>query len=316
MGNTSRWNPTDWSNYSKTTSAKTVHAIFTSKDMHKDLDPRGVVCRESRDSVINPQSNAIIVGVDVTGSMGMISEYMVKTGLGILFKEILDRKPVSDPHLMVMAIGDANCDRAPLQVSQFECDMKITEQTEKVFLEGNGGGNDSESYHLPLYFAANHTSIDCFEKRGKKGYLFTIGDELTPPTLTKEQIIRVCGDEPSRGFTYEELLESAERMYEVFHIIVAEGNCARRRMDDVKASWNKVLGQRAVVLTDHKALAEVIVSLIQVTEGADRDTVVASWSGSTAMAVSTATKDLVTRVKDSDITILGGDGSSNKVVMF
>ena len=32
------------------------------------------------------------------------------------------------------------------------------------------------------------TSIDCFEKRGKKGYLFTIGDEQLPPTLTKAQI--------------------------------------------------------------------------------------------------------------------------------
>jgi len=305
----SRSSASDWRAYSATASAKPAAAIFTAKKTDSDLSPKGVICRESRDSDANPQSTAIIVGVDVTGSMGMIAEYFVKTGLGILFNEILDRKPVTDPHLMVMAIGDANCDNAPLQVSQFEADTKIGNWVEKIFVEGNGGGNDSESYHFPLYFAANHTSIDCFEKRGKKGYIFTIGDEFVPPVLTKEQISRFCGDEVSRGYTYEELLESVERMYDVFHIIVAEGNCARRQLDAVKAKWQEVLGQRAIVLTDYKSLSEVIVSLIQVNEGADRDTVVASWSGTTAMAVSTATQDMVSGSKDVGTSVA-------KVVMF
>ena len=39
-----------------------------------------------------------------------------------------------------------------------------------------------------VYFAAMHTKIDSFIKRGKKGYLFTIGDEPVPGDLTKEQI--------------------------------------------------------------------------------------------------------------------------------
>lgn len=313
----SRSTSADWRSYSSTVSAKSAAAIFTSKTTHNDLNPKGVVCRESRDSDANPQSTAIIVGVDVTGSMGMIAEYMVKTGLGVLFNEILDRKPVTDPHLMVMAIGDANCDTAPLQVSQFEADTKIGNWLEKIYVEGNGGGNDSESYHFPLYFAANHTSIDCFEKRGKKGYIFTIGDEFTPPTLTKEQIQRFCGDEVSRGYTYEELLASAERMYDVFHIIVAEGNCARRQLGAVQQKWRDVLGQRAVNLTDYKALSEVIVSLIQVNEGADKDAVIGSWSGTTAVAVSNATKDLTPRAGGSSLSSsTGGSSATPKVVML
>ena len=34
-----------------------------------------------------------------------------------------------------------------------------------------------ESYELALYFAAYKTSCDAWEKRQKKGYLFTLGDE-------------------------------------------------------------------------------------------------------------------------------------------
>jgi hypothetical protein len=89
---------------------------------------------------------------------------------------------------MFMAIGDANCDKAPLQVSQFEADKRIIDQLTQIYLEHSGGGNDFESYNLPWYFAANHTVHDSMEKRGKRGYLFTVGDEETPQDLTRDQI--------------------------------------------------------------------------------------------------------------------------------
>jgi len=166
-------------------SQKSTAQIFTSYDLHEDLDPKGTN-RESRDSDENPESTAIIIGCDVTGSMGFIAENLIREGLGVLFEEIYDRKPVSDPHIMVSAIGDVDSDRVPLQVGQFEADLKITEDLEKVYVEGNGGGNNKESYDLPYYYAAYHTSIDCFEKRNKKGYIFTIGDEL-PPSYTDKR---------------------------------------------------------------------------------------------------------------------------------
>ena len=302
---TSRWSSSDWDGYATKTASKPTAAIFTSSAMKDDLNPKGIVVRESRDSVANPNSTALIVAVDVSGSMGIIAEYLVRTGLGILFQEVLDRKPISDPHLMVMAVGDAIYDRAPLQVSQFEADITITQWLEKIFVEGGGGGNNSESYHLPLYFAANHTSIDCFEKRGKKGYLFTIGDEYTPPALTRDQIKEITGDTSQTDLTYQELLDAASRMYDVYHIIIAEGNCARSQLDRVTKSWRDVLGQRAIVLSDYKKLSEVIVSLIQLNEGEDHATVVSSWSGDTSLVVGSATKDVASTYRGSVTPVAG-----------
>ena len=71
---------------------------------------------------------------DVTGSMGMIADALARKGLGTMVEEILARKPVSDPHIMCMGIGDVLYDRAPLQVTQFEADIRIAEQLEKLWL--------------------------------------------------------------------------------------------------------------------------------------------------------------------------------------
>src|SRR5258706_8080797 len=71
------------------------------------------------------------------------------------------------PQILIGAIGDATCDTAPLQVGQFESGIEIEEDLGKLFLEGGGGGQVTESYELAMYFMARHTSIDCHEKRGK-----------------------------------------------------------------------------------------------------------------------------------------------------
>jgi hypothetical protein len=291
----SRWSSSSWSSYSATTSTKPAAAIFTSKKLNEDLDPTKITVRESRDSDLNPNSTAIIVGVDVTGSMGMLSDYFVKTGLGILFEEILDRKPVTDPHLMVMGIGDIEWDRAPIQMSQFESDITITKWLEKIYIEQGGGGNNFESYDLPYYMAANKTSIDCFEKRGKKGYLFTLGDENPPSKTSRRLINEYIGDTPQEDVDFKTLIDQTSKMYNCYHIIVAEGSYARRRLDDVKSAWAALLGQNVIVLTDHKKLSEVIVSIIQVNEGIDADIVAKSWSGDTSLVVKTAVSGLTAK---------------------
>ena len=293
MGN-GRWDPAAYTAYTKTTVNATTAQVFAQSGMHASLDPRGVNMRESRDSADNPQSTPIIVNLDVTGSMGMIADAIAREGLGTLFQEILDRKPVRDPHIMFMANGDVKSDRAPLQVSQFEADPRIIEQLTNIYLEGNGGGNDTESYNLPWYFAAYHTVSDSFQKREKKGYLFTIGDEDAPDDLTIDEIEKVMGYRPEVALTNKELLELVQRQYHVFHLMVEQGSHLRGgyNTDRVRRGWQDLLGERVILLKDYKKLSEVVVSLIEVTEGRDAKDVIASWDGTTAVTVAAAISNL------------------------
>ena len=137
-----RWSDSDWKSYTKVNNyaSKSIDEIFTKRSISDDLNPFGKI-RESRDSADNPKSTAIVVGLDVTGSMGVVLDAMARKGLNTLVNEIYNRKPVCDPHVMCLGIGDVECDRAPIQATQFEADIRIAEQLEKMFLERGGGGN-------------------------------------------------------------------------------------------------------------------------------------------------------------------------------
>lgn len=263
------FNAAAYRSFASTTTGKSTDEIYSSRKIHKNLDPKGVKLRESRDSSDNPNSTPVIVAIDVTGSMGIIADVIVRSGLGVIFTNILDKKPITNPHLMFMGVGDANCDSAPLQVSQFEADNRIVEQLTQIYIEHGGGGNNFESYNLPWYFAANHTEHDSYVKRAKRGYLFTIGDEEVPKPLKREQIKQFIGEAVEADLSSEELLESVQRTYDVFHIMIAEGSHAKSYPERVRDSWTKLMGQKAVWLKDYTKLAETIVSIIQVSEGED-----------------------------------------------
>lgn len=248
--------------------AKSVHQVFTQRTVHGDLDPRKIVLRESCDSEDSPESFPIIIGLDVTGSMGYIAKDMVATQLGTLMEGILDEPSIKYPHMMFMAVGDAECDNVPLQVSQFEADIRIAQQLTNIFVESGGGGNDTESYDLPWYFAATKTKIDSFDKRGKKGYIFTIGDEMPPKGVTSRGLVTTFGTSfQESSYTSEQLLDMAQEKYHVFHIIVEEGSFARRALNRVVPAWKKLLGKRALCLKDYTKLSDVILAAIRVNEG-------------------------------------------------
>lgn len=289
-----RWNPEDWKSYSsRTTAGRKTAEIYMSKVMNSTLDPKDAKTRESRDSALNPVSNAVIIALDVTGSMSPVLDYVIRDGLNKLFTDIYALKPVPDPHVMLMGIGDVTAgDKAPLQVTQFEADIRIAEQLKEIYLEQGGGGNMFESYALAWYFAGMRTSIDCFEKRNKKGYLFTVGDELPTPSLTREEIKIVTGDSPERNLTGIEMLEMATRQYEVYHVLIQQGSNYRALLRKADLGWAEILGQRVLLLSDVKMLAETIIAAIALNEGLSKEKILESWDHSTAMIVSEATRNL------------------------
>lgn len=306
------WSSSSWSSYS----SKNIYSrsavsgssgIYSASDMATEFNPKNIEMRESRDSVEHPNSTPIIIALDVTGSMSPVLK-SVAHGLDTLVTEIYNKKPVEDPQIMFMGVGDVFSDRCPLQVTQFESDIRIAEHLQKIYFEQRGGGNDSESYHLPWYFAANYIQTDAKEKHNKKGFLFTMGDECAPPALTREQIMKVFGNAPQcDSFTTEELLNAVSRDYEVFHLIIEEGNfySGRYRNHDgerkVNGSWGELLGQNAIHVADHTKIPEIIVSTLQAMSGVDTDTIVSEWDGTTGVVVRKAIDGLTVNKKENGL---------------
>lgn len=291
-----RWSTDDWTSYKhERIDNKTDSEIFSSRSIHKDLDPKGISFRESCDSANNPNSTPIILAFDVTGSMGEIAVQMAKEGIKTTIEQILERKPVTDPHIMVMGVGDAEMgDDAPLQVSQFEADIKIVDQLSQIYIEHGGGGNGHESYNFPWYFAATKTKIDSFDKRGKKGILFTMGDEDPALTLYKDNVKKYIGDDLEYDISSDKLLALVQQKYDVFHIVVEEGSHARTYgAKEVAGNWAELIGQdRVIRLKDHTKLPEVIVSTLQVHAGENAADVASSWDGTTNLVVAHAVQSM------------------------
>ena len=295
----SRFSAEEWSRFASTAfTGKTKAEVLNTSGMVAAVDParfsNGV--RESRDSAVNPRSTPIIIAGDVTGSMDELAWVLLKESLPAIALEIYDRRPVTDPHILVAAYGDVECgDRAPFQATQFEAGAtELGTQTQALYVERGGGGNRSESYHLPWYFAALHTSTDAFEKRGEKGVLFTYGDEGVPPALTRAQIRRVFGTDAERDYTTADLLSMARRAWDVYHLVILQGNHARS-CPQVLDEWRGLLGETAIPVDDYTRLGEIIVSILQVRQGQDKDAVAASWSGDTSLVVRSALKGLAVR---------------------
>lgn len=232
--------------------------------VHKTLNPKGCKFRESRDSDEHPESTAIAVMFDVTGSMGDIP-VTLQTKLPELLGLLLRKGYVSDPQILFGAIGDATCDAIPLQVGQFESDNRMDENLENIFLEGGGGGQRTESYELAMYFIARHTDIDCWNKRGHKGYLFIIGDEMAYPSVKRGEVRHLIGDGMQRDVGTADIVRELKERYHVFYILPKSASYGGDRT--ILGFWRRLLGQNVLELDDPEAVCETIALTIGMTEG-------------------------------------------------
>lgn len=241
--------------------SESIEKIFIQQKeqkVHESMKSQGIALRESRDSKEHPNTVPIIVALDVTGSMGHIPHLMIKEGLPTLVSTIIQRG-IKDPAILFLAIGDHECDRYPLQVSQFESgDEELDMWLTRTFLEGRGGGNAGESYGLAYYFAANHTQLDA-TKRGQKGLLFTIGDEpflKKYPTSALKEIMGTAVVSEKDSYSMEELLCQAMKTYNVYHISVEHS------YRDTDPAWKELLGNHLIVTKDYEKIPEIIAETV------------------------------------------------------
>ncbi len=283
----------DWTklkNSSKITAESTASQLFKANQMEERFNPKFINVREARDNEDHPNSTPIILGLDVTGSMGYLSAEIAKNGLNETMMKIYANKPIEDPQIMFAAIGDVK-DYAPLQVTQFESDIRIAEQLLSLWLEGRGG-DSPEDYELLWYFAAQHVKTDCNEKHGKKGFLFTIGDADCHEILKQEHIKSIF-DDVHMDVPSKRLAEMAGEKFEVFHIHIEKHRAG------VPKNLQMMLPGKILCIPKEavNTLPEIIITTMQLVNGEDREKVISQWSEMAQPIVRNAVKDLVIKTK-------------------
>jgi hypothetical protein len=234
--------------------------------VHPLMDPAKIKGgrRESRDSAAHPTSRAVAVLFDVTGSMHAVPR-MLQRKLCTLFDLLVKKEYLVDPAILVGGIGDATCDIAPLQVGQFESGNEIEDDLGRLFLEGGGGGQKTESYELALYFLARKTALDCLEKRQQKGYAFLIGDELPYGRVKRREVEHYFGDHLHSNLPLEKIVAEVQKKFELFYILP---NLTSYYDDpQIIGTWRDLLGQNVLRLPDPDAISEAIAGTIGLAEG-------------------------------------------------
>lgn len=228
-----------------TVTCDSLQDFYQQTHIHKDLNPYKVV-RECCDSEEHPNTIPVIIGLDVTGSMGGAC---IKTAqnLNTIITSLYDK--FKDIEFMIMGIGDLSYDRAPIQASQFESDVRIAEHLDKVYMEHGGGGNGFESYTAAWYFGLHHTKLDCW-KRGKKGIIITMGDEPLNPYLPKYPLEKITGDNLEADVETKDLYELTKEKFDIYHIAIDDfDDCYQVYKSRVDKTFKDVLKENYKIST-------------------------------------------------------------------
>lgn len=218
-------------------SGRVSHQTFKAQTLKQVMNPKDVI-RECANTDEHPNTIPVILGLDVTGSMGHAC-IETASALGVIMTNLYEK--FKDIEFCIMGIGDFECDDYPLQVSQFESDIRIAQSIDNIYMEHGGGGNGYESYSAAWLFGLYRTKLDAFEQQGRKGIIITMGDEPLNPCLGKGAVERVLGSFECILRT-DDLYCKAKEKFDIFHISITDTSTYRELSSKIESSF-KLLGE-------------------------------------------------------------------------
>ncbi len=245
---------------------QSVDEVFKRTECDPKFDPKFIGTRECFDSEDHPNTTPIVVGLDVTGSMGYLATDIATGSLNELMMKLFSTGAVEDPAIMFAAYGDYR-DNSPLQVTQFESDIRIAEQLLNIWFENRG-----QSKVVPTclwHFLAKHTNIDAVKKRSRKGFVFTIGDDAEiRPDQIDDTIQKVIGDNTSYKNS-KGVLSKIEKTFNVFHIMIGYEQIENK----------KLMPGHTVTISRQNidSIPEIIISIIQLQNGKVLNDILEQW---------------------------------------
>lgn len=199
-------------------------------------DPKGkTLSSESTDPVV--------IAVDVTGSMASWPGEIFDR-LPLLYETLAKYRPSVE--FAFAAIGDATCDRYPLQVTDFTKEIKDLEARVKALgCEGGGGGQTTESYELFAYFMRDH----CTLPNATSPFLLIYGDEGFYDAVDPHQTRHYIGDKLQAPLPARQVWNDITQKFNTYlmHKPYSEGTSpdVDKR---VTAQWAEALGNKQRII--------------------------------------------------------------------
>ncbi len=202
-------------------------------------------------SLQSTSKNPLIVAVDVTGSMAHWPAEIFDR-LPLLYNTLSQYRP--DLEICFAAIGDAHCDRWPLQVTSFSRGFNLESQLKAIYGEG-GGGDEPESYELFAWWVNHHVNLAPTEE---KPFLIVFGDAPMHPRVKKAQVRDVIGDRPTQDSDALAEWRALATRYNAW-LLRRPG----RPGDHVDQQWSKAVGEQHILhIEDEKRAVDYAMGLI------------------------------------------------------
>lgn len=205
--------------------------------------PRSWVARDGVHAALDPRKGPrevnnltpIVVAMDVTRSRGEDTKLLYEQ-LPKLMERIEAHHIVDDAGISFAAIGDANSDKAPIQVGQFEADNRLDEVIGNMWIEEGGGGTGQESYELAAWYYAQTRCVAQSMGTAGRGFCFFVGDEGFYPTVAGVHRAALLG-QSNEDILAERAFEALAEKFVPFLIFPAKPMEARKA--DIDAEIRK-----------------------------------------------------------------------------
>eukprot|EP00906_Rhabdomonas_costata_P011586 RCo016515 len=234
----------------KATYSALADAVFSqAQSMHPSCSPfqRVLEC---------PTEDAVVVVIDVTGSMGDFPR-IIFDKLPMFYGQIMLQGYLRSTSVSFAAVGDVDCDVAPLQVTNFAQGKDLDEHISRIWVEG-GGGDAPESYEYAAYYYASKVNFRCLRE---KAIMFITGDEI-PKSVDNSKLQRFLGETIPRLPSTEEIFQVLTQRYHVFYLCRVPASTGLVP-PYVKAAWSSLIGEDHVLpLVNPKACIDVMLGAI------------------------------------------------------
>lgn len=187
--------------------------------------------------------NPLIIGVDVTGSMQRWP-FEIFDRLPLLYNTLSQYRP--DLEISFCAIGDAGCDRWPLQTSFFSKGFDLEKNLKALYGEG-GGGDEPESYGLFAHWVNTHVSTP----KAERPFLIVFGDATMHKKVPAGQVRHFMGDEQGQDVDSIAAWNQVSRVWNTWFLRRPGG----KKGDAVDTMWSQAVGPQQVVQMDDEQRA-------------------------------------------------------------